>query len=43
MGADVISGRKTIGTISGKITFGGKQPTRALLRCHTGYVEQTGA
>ena len=41
--ADVIAGRKTMGSIQGKITFGGHTPTRSFLRRYTGYVEQFGA
>lgn len=43
LGADVLAGRKTTGTIQGKVTFGGQVPTRGFLRKHTGYVEQDGA
>ena len=37
---DVIAGRKTVGTISGKILFAGQKGTRTFLRRYTGYVEQ---
>ena len=40
---DVIAGRKTVGTISGKILFAGQKGTRTFLRRYTGYVEQFGA
>ena len=39
---DVIAGRKTVGTISGKILFAGQKGTRTFLRRYTGYVEQFG-
>lgn len=37
---DVLAGRKTVGTISGEILFGGMKPTSMFLRRYTGYVEQ---
>ena len=40
---DVLAGRKTAGTTSGKVTYGNEPPTKAFLRRHTGYVEQFGA
>jgi ATP-binding cassette subfamily G (WHITE) protein 2 len=36
----VLAGRKTAGTTSGTLLFGGTAPTRAFLRRFTGYVEQ---
>ena len=39
----MIAGRKTVGTICGRISYGGQSPSRAFLRRYTGYVEQTGA
>ena len=42
-GADVLAGRKTVGTISGKVAFGGQGASRGFLRRYTGYVEQNGA
>ena len=41
--ADVLAGRKTVGTISGQILFAGQHATRTFLRRYTGYVEQFGA
>ena len=40
---DVLAGRKTVGTITGKILFAGQRGTRTFLRRYTGYVEQFGA
>eukprot|EP01025_Chloroclados_australasicus_P041211 TRINITY_DN4350_c0_g1_i1.p1 TRINITY_DN4350_c0_g1~~TRINITY_DN4350_c0_g1_i1.p1 ORF type:complete len:528 (-),score=50.28 TRINITY_DN4350_c0_g1_i1:47-1465(-) len=37
---DVLAGRKTQGTISGQILFGGRKPSVMFLRRYTGYVEQ---
>ncbi|CAK0754674.1 hypothetical protein CVIRNUC_002316 [Coccomyxa viridis] len=37
---DVLAGRKTVGTISGKVAFGGQGASRGFLRRYTGYVEQ---
>lgn len=37
---DVLAGRKTVGSVSGEVLFGGVQPSRMFLRRHTGYVEQ---
>lgn len=37
---DILAGRKTVGTISGEIKFGGEEPSRMFLRRYTGYVEQ---
>ncbi|KAK9904696.1 hypothetical protein WJX75_000743 [Coccomyxa subellipsoidea] len=37
---DVLAGRKTVGTIAGKILFAGQHATRTFLRRYTGYVEQ---
>ena len=37
---DVLSGRKTQGSLGGAITFGGEVPTKEFLRRYTGYVEQ---
>jgi len=39
---DVLAGRKTVGTIAGKILFAGQHATRTFLRRYTGYVEQFG-
>lgn len=39
---DVLAGRKTVGTISGKILFAGQHATKTFLRRYTGYVEQFG-
>jgi len=41
-GADVLAGRKTVGTITGKILFAGQHATKTFLRRYTGYVEQFG-
>ncbi len=41
--ADVLAGRKTVGTIDGAIAFAGVKPTPEFLRRYTGYVEQFGA
>lgn len=38
---DVLAGRKTVGALSGDITFGGEKPSKNFLRRYTGYVEQT--
>ena len=40
--ADVLAGRKTVGTISGQILFAGQHASRTFLRRYTGYVEQFG-
>ena len=40
--ADVLAGRKTVGTIEGAIAFAGVKPTPEFLRRYTGYVEQFG-
>ena len=40
--ADVLAGRKTVGTITGKILFAGQHATKTFLRRYTGYVEQFG-
>ena len=37
---DILAGRKTVGTITGEIKFGGEAPSRMFLRRYTGYVEQ---
>eukprot|EP00210_Caulerpa_lentillifera_P002676 g2556.t1 len=37
---DVLAGRKTQGTITGKIKFSNHEPTEMFLRRYTGYVEQ---
>lgn len=37
---DILAGRKTVGSISGEILFGGVRPTKMFLRRYTGYVEQ---
>jgi hypothetical protein len=39
---DVLSGRKTVGSLSGEIQMGPCQPTLVFLRKRTGYVEQFG-
>ena len=39
---DVLAGRKTVGTLSGEILFGGVKPSKMFLRRFTGYVEQFG-
>jgi Ni2+-binding GTPase involved in maturation of urease and hydrogenase len=39
---DLLSGRKTVGGITGDIKFQGQAPTNAFLKRHTGYVEQFG-
>jgi hypothetical protein len=39
---DLLSGRKTQGTMAGTLLFGSQAPTRSYLRRHTGYVEQFG-
>ena len=41
--ADVLAGRKTVGTIDGAVAFAGVKPTPEFLRRYTGYVEQFGA
>ncbi|GAB4821435.1 hypothetical protein N2152v2_008481 [Parachlorella kessleri] len=38
---DVLSGRKTVGTLAGDIKIAGTVPTRMFLRRFTGYVEQS--
>ena len=38
--ADVLAGRKTVGSIKGQILFSGVPPTQTFLRRFTGYVEQ---
>lgn len=40
--ADVLAGRKTVGTIEGNVAFAGVKPTTEFLRRYTGYVEQFG-
>jgi hypothetical protein len=40
--ADVLAGRKTVGTIKGAVVFAGHKPSRSFLRRYTGYVEQFG-
>lgn len=40
--ADVLAGRKTVGTIKGTVIFAGHKPSRSFLRRYTGYVEQFG-
>ena len=40
--ADVLAGRKTVGTIKGVVVFAGHKPSRSFLRRYTGYVEQFG-
>lgn len=40
---DVLAGRKTVGTITGKVLFAGTRPTPMFLQRFTGYVEQNGA
>eukprot|EP00210_Caulerpa_lentillifera_P006026 g5759.t1 len=37
---DILAGRKTQGTITGKLLFSNQAPTKAFLRRYTGYVEQ---
>jgi ATP-binding cassette subfamily G (WHITE) protein 2 len=37
---DVLAGRKTAGTTSGTLLFGGTVPTRAFMRRFSAYVEQ---
>eukprot|EP00965_Chrysotila_dentata_P072497 2395446-Pleurochrysis_carterae.AAC.2 len=37
---DVLSNRKTVGKIEGEIRFGGRVPTKKMLRRLCGYVEQ---
>eukprot|EP00965_Chrysotila_dentata_P077507 2558343-Pleurochrysis_carterae.AAC.2 len=37
---DVLSNRKTVGKIEGEILFGGRTPTKKMLRRLCGYVEQ---
>jgi len=37
---DLLAGRKTVGTITGDILYGGEKPSKAFLRRYTGYVEQ---
>ena len=39
---DILSGRKTSGTIAGDIRFGGVPPSSAFLQRYTGFVEQFG-
>ena len=39
---DILSGRKTSGTIVGDIRFGGVPPSSAFLQRYTGFVEQFG-
>ena len=39
---DILSGRKTTGTVEGDIHFGGITPGRAFLQRYTGFVEQFG-
>lgn len=38
---DILAGRKTTGTIEGKILFAGQQPTREFLRRYTGCAAET--
>ena len=40
--ADVLAGRKTVGTIKGVVVFAGHKPSCSFLRRYTGYVEQFG-
>ena len=40
--ADVLAGRKTVGTIRGTVVYAGHKPSRSFLRRYTGYVEQFG-
>lgn len=40
--ADVLAGRKTVGTIKGTVVYAGHKPSRSFLRRYTGYVEQFG-
>ena len=40
--ADLLAGRKTVGTIKGTITFAGQRASKSFLRRYTGYVEQFG-
>lgn len=40
--ADVLAGRKTVGTIRGQVLFAGQRASRTFLRRYTGYVEQFG-
>lgn len=35
---DLLAGRKTVGTITGDILYGGEKPSKAFLRRYTGYV-----
>lgn len=37
---DILAGRKTVGTIEGKVHYGGQLPSAAFLRRYTGVVEQ---
>ena len=37
---DVLAGRKSVGTTSGSVQFGGIEPSSQFLRRYTGYVEQ---
>jgi len=37
---DIISGRKTYGTVEGAVLLGGRKPTPAVQRHQMGYVEQ---
>jgi len=37
---DLLAGRKTVGTTSGEITYGGQKASKSFLRRFTGYVEQ---
>ena len=39
---DLLSGRKTVGSMTGEIKIAGTVPTRSFLRRFTGYVEQSG-
>ncbi len=40
--ADVLAGRKTVGTIKGTVVYAGHKASRSFLRRYTGYVEQFG-
>ena len=40
--ADVLAGRKTVGSIKGMVVYAGHKPSRSFLRRYTGYVEQFG-
>ena len=40
--ADVLAGRKTVGTIKGTVVYAGHKASRSFRRRYTGYVEQFG-